>query len=216
MTMLSWFRKGKNAGGGYRKDRPPEDDCCPICFDDFHVPCRTDCGHWFCGGCLLRLSRSLAYFDLFKCPMCESLIYKLVPHSPVLIQPGREEVDEILGEIEQYNSGNKSGRELDEILAEIEQYDREIEVRRFRFFMFVLQIDENLLWLLSELADAMLATMWLIILLTQSVYAIEDFCLWPNEGIEFRLFQMLRCALLVLGIWLSRRHMRWDRIDAFI
>ncbi|XP_042015567.1 uncharacterized protein LOC121763582 [Salvia splendens] len=102
-TMLSWLEEGRNGGGGYRKDRPPEDDCCPICFDDFHVPCRTNCGHWFCGSCLLRLSRFNANFNLFICPVCQSWVYNLVPHSPVLIQPGREEIDEILGEIEQFN-----------------------------------------------------------------------------------------------------------------
>ncbi|XP_047958064.1 E3 ubiquitin ligase TRIM40-like isoform X2 [Salvia hispanica] len=181
--MLSWFRKGKkkNEGGGYRKDRPPEDDCCPICFDDFHVPCRTNCGHWFCGSCLLWLSRFMANFRLFICPMCQSCVYKLVPHSPVLIQPGREEVGEILGEIKQFNC-------VDE---------------------FVLPIEEELL---IEVVDFMLGAMWLIILLTQSFYVIEDFLYWSNEGIEFRVIQILRCALLVLGIWMSRRHLRRDRI----
>ncbi|XP_047958056.1 uncharacterized protein LOC125203690 isoform X1 [Salvia hispanica] len=216
--MLSWFRKGKkkNEGGGYRKDRPPEDDCCPICFDDFHVPCRTNCGHWFCGSCLLWLSRFMANFRLFICPMCQSCVYKLVPHSPVLIQPGREEVGEILGEIKQFNCVDESGRELDEILAEMERNRRENEARRFRFFMlcsyaeaFVLPIEEELL---IEVVDFMLGAMWLIILLTQSFYVIEDFLYWSNEGIEFRVIQILRCALLVLGIWMSRRHLRRDRI----
>lgn len=38
--------------GGERKresETPPEDDCCPICFSSFTVPCRGNCGHWYCG-----------------------------------------------------------------------------------------------------------------------------------------------------------------------
>lgn len=30
-------------------EKQPEDDHCPICFGDFTIPCRTNCGHWFCG-----------------------------------------------------------------------------------------------------------------------------------------------------------------------
>lgn len=30
-------------------DSPPDDDVCAICFGDFSVPCKTNCGHWFCG-----------------------------------------------------------------------------------------------------------------------------------------------------------------------
>lgn len=42
-------------GGGGRAERevPPDDDVCPICFGDFTVPCKSVCGHWYCGGLLL-------------------------------------------------------------------------------------------------------------------------------------------------------------------
>lgn len=30
-------------------ETPPEDDVCPICFGSFKVPCRGNCGHWYCG-----------------------------------------------------------------------------------------------------------------------------------------------------------------------
>lgn len=41
--------------GGGREERevPPDDDVCPICFSDFTVPCRSVCGHWYCGGLIL-------------------------------------------------------------------------------------------------------------------------------------------------------------------
>lgn len=45
-------RKTEANSGGERKresETPPEDDCCPICFGSFTVPCRGNCGHWYCG-----------------------------------------------------------------------------------------------------------------------------------------------------------------------
>lgn len=45
-------RKIEADNRGERKtesETPPEDDCCPICFSSFTVPCRGNCGHWYCG-----------------------------------------------------------------------------------------------------------------------------------------------------------------------
>ncbi|KAF7139548.1 hypothetical protein RHSIM_Rhsim07G0166100 [Rhododendron simsii] len=30
------------------KDAPPNDDICPICFENYNIPCKTNCGHWYC------------------------------------------------------------------------------------------------------------------------------------------------------------------------
>lgn len=45
-------RKIEAENRGERKiesETPPEDDVCPICFCSFTVPCRGNCGHWYCG-----------------------------------------------------------------------------------------------------------------------------------------------------------------------
>lgn len=44
-------------------ETPPDDDCCSICFGDFDIPCKTNCGHWFCGEILLN-SRSFCFCHL--------------------------------------------------------------------------------------------------------------------------------------------------------
>lgn len=44
-------------GGNKRlSETPPDDDCCPICFGSFTVPCRSNCGHWYCGTSLFQIA----------------------------------------------------------------------------------------------------------------------------------------------------------------
>ncbi|XP_042011693.1 uncharacterized protein LOC121760142 isoform X3 [Salvia splendens] len=138
--MLGWFRNRKNLGLQYTKDKPPEHSRCDLCYHDFHFPCRTNCGHWLCGTCVLRFSRLIDDFRKFKCPrvMCES----------------QKQVD-------------------------------------------LLQCMKGILYYL------IFDNMQLSYLLIQTAYAIYDFRFWPTEGTEFRVVQMLRCALFALFIWLN-------------
>ncbi|KAG8384028.1 hypothetical protein BUALT_Bualt04G0075500 [Buddleja alternifolia] len=94
--------------GGYNKEKPPEDDCCPICFDDFNLPCKTNCGHWFCCSCILELWRYTTGFKLCKCPLCGCVITKLVPEPFLLNQQG-EDVGQVLKDVHQYNCLNRGG-----------------------------------------------------------------------------------------------------------
>lgn len=54
------------------KDAPPNDDICPICFENYNIPCKTNCGHWYCGKFLLCESTCLVFnflllmWDQFK------------------------------------------------------------------------------------------------------------------------------------------------------
>ncbi|KAG9141851.1 hypothetical protein Leryth_013978 [Lithospermum erythrorhizon] len=92
--------KRRNEDG--RMERPPEDDCCPICFGDFTLPCKTNCGHWFCAGCILQFWHYRAAFERCKCPICCRQISKLAPDESLLVQE-EDEVVRALKSIQQYN-----------------------------------------------------------------------------------------------------------------
>ncbi|XP_059653513.1 uncharacterized protein LOC132300459 isoform X2 [Cornus florida] len=81
---------------------PPSDDCCPICFGDFTVPCRAQCGHWYCAGCILQYWNHGAVLQPCKCPMCSRPINKL---TTVISMHHRQEegVTEVLENIWKYN-----------------------------------------------------------------------------------------------------------------
>ncbi|XP_016539068.2 E3 ubiquitin-protein ligase RNF170 isoform X2 [Capsicum annuum] len=83
-------------------EKPPEDDCCPICFGNFTIPCKTNCGHWFCASCILQLWYYRSTLRRCKCPICCCLINKLVPEASLLIQQ-EEDVVELLKKIRRYN-----------------------------------------------------------------------------------------------------------------
>ncbi|GMP39286.1 hypothetical protein CsSME_00010181 [Camellia sinensis var. sinensis] len=82
-----------------RIDSPPVDDCCPICFGAFIVPCRAPCGHWYCADCILQYWNHGAALQPCKCPMCSKLITRLIPEASF---DHRHDV-EVLENVRKYN-----------------------------------------------------------------------------------------------------------------
>ncbi|XP_022562100.1 E3 ubiquitin-protein ligase RNF170-like isoform X2 [Brassica napus] len=87
---------------GRERETPPEDDCCPICFSSFTVPCRGNCGHWYCGSCILQYWNYAAVSKPCKCPMCVRHITTLLPEAS-LQERQEQEVKEVLAKIRRYN-----------------------------------------------------------------------------------------------------------------
>ncbi|KAF5727241.1 hypothetical protein HS088_TW22G00930 [Tripterygium wilfordii] len=86
-----------------REVGPPLDDCCPICFSSFTVPCRSNCNHWFCGSCILQFWNYSAISKPCRCPMCSSNIIKLTPEAS-LFNEQELEVSEVIDRVQRYNS----------------------------------------------------------------------------------------------------------------
>jgi len=84
------------------KETPPDDDCCSICFGDFEIPCKTNCGHWFCARCILMLWNYGRALQSCKCPICTRRISKLTPEASLSLRR-EEEVVEALKKVERYN-----------------------------------------------------------------------------------------------------------------
>ncbi|KAL0357913.1 UNVERIFIED_CONTAM: E3 ubiquitin-protein ligase [Sesamum calycinum] len=95
---------------GYNREKPPEDDCCPICFGEFRVPSKANCGHWFCGSCILQLWEYRSRPQRCRCPFCSSAISKLAPEVSA-VHKTEDEVVVVLKNIEQYNRFYVKGME---------------------------------------------------------------------------------------------------------
>eukprot|EP00898_Chlorokybus_atmophyticus_P008034 jgi/Chlat1/8231/Chrsp77S07679 len=58
----------------------PHEGCCSVCHEEhFTRPARTDCGHWFCAACVLRVWQfhGRASMQPAPCPICRSPIKRL-------------------------------------------------------------------------------------------------------------------------------------------
>ncbi|XP_027113177.2 uncharacterized protein [Coffea arabica] len=85
-----------------KNERPPVDDCCAICFGDFVLPCKTNCGHWFCARCILQLWHYKPALQLCNCPICCCVITKLSPEASSLASRDGD-VAQVLKDIQRYN-----------------------------------------------------------------------------------------------------------------
>ncbi|KAL8535974.1 hypothetical protein ACS0TY_011571 [Phlomoides rotata] len=88
--------------GEINKDLPSVDDVCPICFDGFSIPCRSNCGHWFCATCILQFWMFRSSIQPCKCPLCCCQIVNLEPRVSRIIS-GADDSVEVLKKVHQYN-----------------------------------------------------------------------------------------------------------------
>jgi RING finger protein 170 len=88
------------AGSG---DGAPAGTTCPICLSDVAMAVQSNCGHWYCGGCIVGYWRHSARSGgQLRCPCCRRGISLL--HSALSVaEVGSEAGAELLDSIGQYN-----------------------------------------------------------------------------------------------------------------
>lgn len=73
--------KVEGRGGGKEKvvvdDGPSLDDVCPICFHDYTMPCKANCGHWFCGTAAFSFLFSFFFVEFINLPSVSWYLVKI-------------------------------------------------------------------------------------------------------------------------------------------
>ena len=175
-------------------DAPPVDDCCPICFGDFTVPCKADCGHWYCANCILQVWNYSSASKPCKCPMCCRFINRLTPEAS-LRHKQEQEVTDVLKDIVRYNLlfvGGARG---------LVQKVRELPLFIKRMFGEMMDPDRN---------DAYLHEMRLFAMILSTLYAATPFNFIPTGSLGIvRVFDYTAISLVIIlrlvGMYRRRR-----------
>ncbi|CAN1307319.1 E3 ubiquitin-protein ligase RNF170 [Linum perenne] len=171
-------------GGGGGGGGPPVDDCCPICFGEFAVACKANCGHWYCGGCILQFWNYSAASRPCKCPMCSASITNLDPEASLLNRQEKE-VTEVLREVQRYNRLYVGGaRGLVQKVRESPLFIKRIVIRMMD----------------PDRPEYFLQEARLLAMIMSALYAFSPFDFIPINGAGVvRLFDHL-AIIIVLGL----------------
>ncbi|MBA0731708.1 hypothetical protein Golax_025609 [Gossypium laxum] len=179
-------------------ETPPDDDCCPICFGSFTVPCRSNCGHWYCGSCILQFWNYSSASMPCKCPMCACKIVNLMPEAS-LQQQQDQEVTQVLKSVQRYNLLFVGGA-----LGYIQQKLRQLPFFMKKIFQGLMDPDAN---------DTYIAEMRLFAMVLSIIYRATPFDFLPTGGVGIgRVFDFSAITLVLIlrlvGIYRRRRLMR--------
>ncbi|MBA0874959.1 hypothetical protein Goshw_024552 [Gossypium schwendimanii] len=179
-------------------ETPPDDDCCPICFGSFTVPCRSNCGHWYCGSCILQFWNYSSASMPCKCPMCACKIVNLMPEAS-LQQQQDQEVTQVLKSVRRYNLLFVGGA-----LGYIQQKLRQLPFFMKKIFQGLMDPDAN---------DTYIAEMRLFAMVLSIIYRATPFDFLPTGGVGIgRVFDFSAITLVLIlrlvGIYRRRRLMR--------
>ena len=87
-----------------RRSAPGEDEQCPICLDQLTLAIETNCGHIFCGSCIIAYWDSGTWFRGMNCPVCRQEVSLLLPISPMVEdEQVTEEARQSVARIHEYN-----------------------------------------------------------------------------------------------------------------
>ncbi|XP_063770665.1 E3 ubiquitin-protein ligase RNF170 isoform X1 [Pseudophryne corroboree] len=76
------------------------DMSCPVCLQQATFPLETNCGHLFCGSCIIAYWRYGSWLGAISCPICRQTVTLLFPLFDVGEQ---EDAQEIFQEVNNYN-----------------------------------------------------------------------------------------------------------------
>lgn len=84
------------------------DMSCPVCLQQAVLPVETNCGHLFCGSCIIAYWRYGTWLGAINCPICRQMVTLLFPlfpehASPQRVQDGEAEPQLILRDLNDYN-----------------------------------------------------------------------------------------------------------------
>ncbi|XP_022746473.1 armadillo repeat-containing protein 6 [Durio zibethinus] len=189
-------RKVEESSGNKRlSESPPDDDCCPICFGSFTVPCRSNCGHWYCGSCILQFWNYSSTSKPCKCPMCACKIVNLMPEASLQQQQQDQEVTEVLKSVQRYNLLFLGGaRGFVQKVLELPFFIK-------RMFQGLMDPDAN---------DTYIAEMRLFAMVLSIIYRATRFDFIPTGGLGIgRVFDFSAITLVLIlrlvGIYRRRR-----------
>lgn len=76
------------------------DMSCPVCLQQATFPVETNCGHLFCGPCIIAYWRYGSWLGAISCPICRQTVTLLFPMFQVTEQ---QDVQEMFQEVNSYN-----------------------------------------------------------------------------------------------------------------
>ncbi|XWS39986.1 hypothetical protein CRYUN_Cryun18bG0101500 [Craigia yunnanensis] len=192
-------RKVEESRGNKRlSESPPDDDCCPICFGSFTVPCRSNCGHWYCGSCILQFWNYSSASKPCKWPMCTCKIVNLMPETSLQQQQQDLEVTEVLKSVQRYNLLFLGG------VRGFFQKVRELPFFINRMFQRLMDPDAN---------DTYIAEMRIFAMVLSFIYRATPFDFIPTGRLGIgRVFDFSAITLVLIlrlvGIYRRRRLMQ--------
>ncbi|XP_063067051.1 E3 ubiquitin-protein ligase RNF170 isoform X2 [Engraulis encrasicolus] len=87
------------------------DMSCPVCLQQATLPVETNCGHLFCGSCVIAYWRYGTWLGPISCPICRQTVTLIFPLFQGIVQPdapeqtddGHPEANLVLQDLTDYN-----------------------------------------------------------------------------------------------------------------